>query len=158
MRILAIVSFVLIVQASVPLFAQQENNAAGPVYSFSKIVKTPFDETTNRVKQLLKEQGFSVVTELDMDQKIKEKIEGADMNRYKLLGVCNAKLAYRAVQAEPNIGLFLPCKMIVREIDSETTEVVSIDPAVMMSMLGNPALVPLGEEVGKSLRAVIGEL
>jgi|GEM_PF-698602 len=131
---------------------------AVPSYYFSTTVNAPFDETTERVKELLKENGFGVITEIDMDQKIKEKIEGAEMNRYKLLGVCNPKLAYKAIQEEENIGLFLPCKMIIKEIDKDITEVVSVDPGVMMKMLGNPGLVPIGDQVTEKLKAVIDAL
>ena len=125
------------------------------VYYFSTIVKAPFEETTTRVKAVLKEQGFGVMTELDMDKKIQGSIEGVDMKPYRLLGVCNPKLALKALEAEPNIGLFLPCKMIIREVDAQTTEVVSIDPSVMMKMLGNPALIPVGEEVSARLQKVM---
>ncbi|MBE0646577.1 MAG: DUF302 domain-containing protein [Bacteroidales bacterium] len=144
----------LILIASSGLFAQE-----APVsYFFSTTVNAPFDETTERVKELLKENGFGVVTELDMDQKIEEKLEGVDLKPYKLLGVCNPKMAYDAMQAEENIGLFLPCKMIIKEIDENTTEVVSVDPSVMMKMLGNPKLTPIGDQVTVKLKAVIDRL
>ena len=147
---ISLISFLLIF-AVTGLFAQETTEN----YFFSVRVNANFDETTVRVKELLKEHGFGVVTELDMDKKIEEKLEGVDLKPYKLLGVCNPRLAYEAMQAEENIGLFLPCKMIIKEIDETTTEVVSIDPSVMMKMLGNPNLIPIGDEVTEVLKKVI---
>ncbi|MFC2102524.1 DUF302 domain-containing protein [Bacteroidota bacterium] len=150
---LSIIGFLMIFSLGV-LVAQE----AQQPYYFGTKVAASFDETTTRVKELLKENGFGVITEIDMDQKIKEKLEGVEMNRYRLLGVCNPKLAYDALQAEENIGLFLPCKMIIKEIDKNTTEVISVDPGMMMKMLGNPNLIPIGDQVTTKLKAVIEAL
>lgn len=102
----------------------------------------------------LEKEKFGVITEIDMAKTLKEKID-ADIMPYKILGVCNAKFAYQAIQAEENIGVFLPCKVILKQIDANTVEVVSINPSSMMRMIGNKDLDTTADEVGKKLETVI---
>lgn len=109
-------------------------------YYFSKTLKLGFEETSDKVKAALAEQQFGIITEVNMHEKFKEKGIDANAKPYRLLGACNPKLAYETVQAEENIGLFLPCKVIIKYIDDQTTEVVMIDPSEVMSMLGNDKL------------------
>ena len=106
-------------------------------YYFNKQVDMNFEKATEKVKEELKKQGFGVITEIDMDEKLKEKMDEIDIKPYRLLGACNPKFAYETMQVEENIGLFLPCKVIIKYIDEDTSEVVMINPSAMMKMLGN---------------------
>ena len=83
-------------------------------YYFSKEVKGSFDEVIDKTKKSLKEQGFGIITEIEMDKTLKEKLDDVDMMRYTILGACNPKFAYQTLQLEENIGLFLPCKVLVK--------------------------------------------
>lgn len=109
-------------------------------------------EATLRVE--LEKEKFGVITEIDMAKTLKEKVD-ADIMPYKILGVCNGKFAYQALLAEENIGVFLPCKVILKQIDDKTVEIVSINPSSMMKMIGNESLDKTAEEVGKKLEMVI---
>ncbi len=118
-------------------------------YGIRKTLDLGFDEAVGRTRDLLQEEGFGVLTEIDMKAKVKEKI-GADMQRYLILGACNPPLAYKAVQAEPEIGLLLPCNVIVYEGKDGKTVVSAMDPDVMVKMIpDNPTL----HEVAKDARA-----
>ena len=121
----------------------QEDNS----YYFSKQVDYSFEEATSRLKTVLKEQEFGVITEIDMHQKISEKIKDANMQPYRILGVCNPKFAYQTLKIEENIGLFLPCKVIIKQIDENTSEVVMVNPSALMNMLENEALDGVADEV-----------
>jgi uncharacterized protein (DUF302 family) len=85
-------------------------------YYFSKTIKGSFEEVTQKVKEVLKIEGFGVITEIDMDEKLKEKLDDVELRPYKILGVCNPGYAYQTIQIEENIGLFLPCKVLVKDI------------------------------------------
>jgi uncharacterized protein (DUF302 family) len=124
---------------------------------FSKQVHGSMDEVYQRVVDALKVEKFGVVTEIDMAKMLNEKL-GVDMKPYKILGVCNPRFAYEAIQAEPNIGVFLPCKVILKQLDERTVEVVSINPETMMKLLENEKLNETAESVGKKLEKVILEL
>lgn len=123
-----------------------------------KTVGGSFEEVTLKVKALMKEQGFGVITEIDMDTKIREKVKDAELKPYKILGICNPDFAYRALQAEDNIGVFLPCKVIIKELDARSTEVVALDPSALMGMLGKPELAKIGDQVAVKFRAVFDKL
>lgn len=123
-------------------------------YYLSKVIAGDLETVTQKVKEVLKSNGFGVVSEIDMHKTLNEKA-GADMKGYRLLGVCNPKLAYQAVQAEENIGLFLPCKMILKETEDGTIEVVSVIPTHVMKMIGNKKLDTVAEEVTKKLEQVM---
>jgi len=124
-------------------------------YYFSKTLNLPFEEASDKVKAALAEQQFGIVTEVNMHEKFIEK--GIDVNAkpYRLLGACNPKLAYETVKAEENIGLFLPCKVIVKYIDDNTTEIVMIDPSEVMGMLNNPSLLPAADKVTESFKKAL---
>lgn len=127
-------------------------------YYFSKTLKLPFEEASNKIKAALAEQQFGIITEVNMHEKFIEKGIDKEARPYRLLGVCNPKLAYETVKAEENIGLFLPCKVIVKYIDDHTTEIVMIDPVVMMGMLDNSSLMPVAEKVNDSFKMVLDSL
>jgi len=124
---------------------------------FTKQVKGSMEEVYHKVVEALKVEKFGVITEIDMAKTLSEKL-GVDMKPYKILGVCNPGFAYEAIKAEPNIGVFLPCKVILKQLDENTIEVVSINPESMMKMLENEKLNETAESVGKMLEKVILEL
>lgn len=107
-------------------------------------------------KAALKEEGFGVLCEIDVQKTLKEKI-GVDVPPYVILGACNPNLANASLSAEPNLGLLLPCNVIVRE-SSGATIVGAIDAAKMMDFVGNPALHPIAREVNERLGRVMDKL
>lgn len=98
---------------------------------FKKMISGEFNQVLLKVKAEFKSVGFGVMTEIDMDQKLKEKLD-VELKPYKILGVCNPGFAYEAMQTEPNIGVFLPCKVIIKQLDNNEIEVVSYDPVIPM--------------------------
>lgn len=138
------------------LFLNAQNNTKME-YTFSKEVNGTLEEVTAKLTAELEKVKFGIITQVEMDKKLKEKLD-VDIPAYRILGVCSPKHAYEAMKAEENIGVFLPCKIIIKEIGEGKMEVVSIDPNVMMKMLGNAKLDPVAEEVAESLRKVIDAL
>ncbi|MCU4158190.1 DUF302 domain-containing protein [Carboxylicivirga sp. A043] len=135
------------------LIAQEQES-----FYFSKTVDGTFEEVTNKTKALLKEQGFGVITEIDMDAKLKEKLPDIDMKPYKILGVCNPSFAHKTLQIEENIGIFLPCKAIVKDIGNGKIEVVIVNPAALMGMLNKPELVTIANEVSEKFQNALKKL
>lgn len=132
--------------------------AKQPTYGFSRTVEAEFDEATERTRGALKNEGFGVLSEIRLDEKLKEKL-GIDFRRYVILGACNPTLAYRTLQEDINIGLLLPCNVIVYEsADKNRSVVAAIDPAEMMSVVGNPAIQQVANEVHARLQKVIEQL
>jgi len=121
---------------------------------FKKTVTGEFSDITQRVKNALKAQGFSVITEIDMDKKLNEKLN-TSLKPYKILGACNPGYAYKTLQIDENIGVFLPCKVIIKQLDGNQIEVVSVNPSMMMQMLNNEELTKVAEEVSRKLKMVI---
>jgi uncharacterized protein (DUF302 family) len=128
-------------------------------YGISKTVALPFDEAVAKATAALKEQGFGVLCEIDIQEKLREKL-GIDFRRYTILGACNPPLAYKTLQEEINIGLLLPCNVIVYEADQTGNSVVAaIDAKTMLSVVGNsPTLEAVATEVNEKLYRVIDEL
>ncbi|MCF8332092.1 MAG: DUF302 domain-containing protein [Bacteroidales bacterium] len=135
----------------------QENNSSEKYY-FSKTVEGDFEEITTKVKAALKEEGFSVITEIDMAETLNSKIEDSDMQPYRILGACNAQYAYTTIQHEENIGVFLPCKLIIKQVNNNTTEVIAVNPENLMKMLGNDDLNTIAVEVSDSFKKVLKKL
>lgn len=131
---------------------KQDNNMF-----FTKEVNGTMQEVMHKVKELLKAEKFGVITEIDMDKTLKEKI-GVEMQPYKILGVCNPGFAHEALQTEPDIGVFLPCKVVLNQINENTIRVVSVNPDAMMRMLGNNELNKTAAEVANKLEKVIMSL
>lgn len=120
---------------------------------------TSFDDAVERTRQALAAQGFGVLTEIDVRATLKEKL-GADMEDYLILGACNPPLAHRAVNADRQIGLLLPCNVVVR-VDPEhadTMLVEAMNPQLLVDVTGEPALRPIADEVTTKLQAVIDAL
>ncbi len=133
--------------------AQQQKS-----YYFSKTVKGSFEEVTQRTKEELKKQGFGVITEIDMDVKLKEKLTDVDLKPYKILGACNPGFAYETLKVDENIGLFLPCKILIKELGNNKVEVVMVDPSVLMGMLGNKELEKIAQQVTDKFKAALKKI
>ncbi len=126
-------------------------------YYFSKTLKISFEEAIARVTEALKKDGFGIMTEIDIKETLKKKLN-VDFRKYKILGACNPPFAYRALQAEGKIGLMLPCNVIVQELPGGKVEVAAIDPIASMAAIDNPRLREVGEQVQAQLKAVIDNL
>ena len=127
-------------------------------YYFSKTVKGSFEAITSDVKSALKDQGFGVITEIDMDIKIQEKLKDVVMNPYKILGICNPGFAYETLQIDENIGVFLPCKAIIKDNKDGTVEVVIVNPSALMGMLNNPDLTSIANKVSIKFQTALENL
>ncbi|HEU4603463.1 MAG TPA: DUF302 domain-containing protein [Steroidobacteraceae bacterium] len=123
-------------------------------YYLAKTVSGPFDRVVVDVTEHLKQQGFGVLTDIDVQATLKNKI-GADISRYRILGACNPGFAHEALKLEDKLGVLLPCNVIVRETSDGKVEVASVDPVVAMERTGNPALATTAEEVRRRLSNAI---
>ena len=112
----------------------------------------PFDDAERRVRELLKQEGFGVLTEIDVKSTLKEKLH-VEFRRYKILGACNPQLAYRALTIEPGVGLLLPCNVVVEERNGGS-RVLFLDPIGAMAISGNPELKPVAAEAAARLGRV----
>lgn len=126
-------------------------------YYFSKIIKEKFEDAVLNVTEALKNEGFGVLTEIDVQSTLKKKLD-VDFRKYKILGACNPPFAYKALQAEDKIGLLLPCNIIVQELSDGSTEVACIDPIQSMQMVKNDKLADIASEVQHKLKNVIKSL
>lgn len=126
-------------------------------YYFAKTLPLGFEDAVGRVTEALKQQGFGVLTQIDVKQTLKAKI-GVEFRNYRILGACNPKLAHEALQLEDKIGTMLPCNMVVQEISRDRTEVAAIDPVASMAAVDNPRLKEAAQHVQTLLRKVIGAL
>ncbi|HET6668734.1 MAG TPA: DUF302 domain-containing protein [Pyrinomonadaceae bacterium] len=128
-------------------------------YGFSKVVDVPYEAAVEKARAGLKAEGFGVLCEIDMKEKLKEKLD-VDFRKYVILGACNPPLAYKTLQEEINIGLLLPCNVIVYEADKAGKSVVAaIDAKTMLSVVGaNAALAAVATEVNEKLQRVVSQL
>lgn len=126
-------------------------------YFFSRVVESSFAETVKLVTDGLKEEGFGILTEIDVGKTLKEKLE-VDFHNYLILGACNPSLAYKALLAENRIGTMLPCNVIVQEHEKGQVEVAAIDPVASMISIDNPELKVISKQVQEKLRKVIERL
>ena len=125
-------------------------------YGFSRTLDVPFRDAVERAREALKVEGFGVLCEIDIQEKLKEKLD-VEFRDYVILGACNPALAYRTLQEEISIGLLLPCNVIVYEQDGRAV-VSAVDAARMLSVVGNPNLTAAADEVNEKLRRVIDNL
>ncbi|MEO6792373.1 MAG: DUF302 domain-containing protein [Mycobacterium sp.] len=125
----------------------------------TSVTGTNFDTVTAKAREILKDNGFGVLTEIDMQATLKAKL-GEDMERYLILGACNPLLAHRAVTAEKRVGVLLPCNVVVREDpqDPATVHVEAMNPQLMAQVIDNPALAAIADEVTEKIRTVIDSL
>ncbi len=127
-------------------------------YYFNKVVKnTGFDETVEKVTEELKKEGFGVLTEINVSETLKKKID-VDFKKYKILGACNPQFAYKALSSEDKIGVFLPCNVVVEENENGEVEVSAVDPVASMISVKNENLGGLASEVRQKLIRVIENL
>ncbi|KKW64762.1 MULTISPECIES: DUF302 domain-containing protein [Mycolicibacterium] len=127
--------------------------------ALSTSLKTTFDDAVTRTREALAEQGFGVLTEIDVKATLKTKLD-EDMENYLILGACNPPLAHRALGVERQIGLLLPCNVVVRSDpdDPETTLVEAMDPQILVDVTSEPGLKPIADEVATKLKAAIDAL
>jgi uncharacterized protein (DUF302 family) len=126
-------------------------------YSLSTTILGAFDEAVEATRAALSEQGFGVLTEIDLAATLKAKI-GADIAPQVILGACRPPLAHAALSAEPSIGLLLPCNVVVRALDADHVLVEMLDPAVMVELTGNTALADVAAEARERLGAALTAL
>jgi uncharacterized protein (DUF302 family) len=126
-------------------------------YYFSKKVRGTFDDVLERIVLLLKEEGFGVLTEIDVQETLRKKLD-VDFQKYKILGTCNPPFAYKALQAEDKIGTMLPCNVIVQEIAEDEIEVAAVDPVASMQAVENPGLYGIATQVQDKLRSVVNSV
>ena len=126
-------------------------------FAFSTVLDTSYDEAISKVTDALKEEGFGVLTEIDVKETLKKKLD-KDFRRYVILGACNPPYAYRSLEADLNVGLLLPCNVIVYETDDNKAYVAAINPVFALEVIQNQELKELAEEVSGKLRRVIEQL
>jgi uncharacterized protein (DUF302 family) len=126
-------------------------------YYFAKTLSAPFDDVVSRTLSALQGQGFGVITEIDVQETLKNKLD-VDFRRYRILGACNPALAYEALQLEDKVGTMLPCNVIVQDKGDGAIEVAAIDPVSSMQAIDNPGLIERAELVRARLQRVIESL
>ncbi|HEX7707447.1 MAG TPA: DUF302 domain-containing protein [Thermoanaerobaculia bacterium] len=127
-------------------------------YGIRRTIALGYDEAVEKTRAALQEQGFGVLSEIDMREKLKEKLD-VDYRRYVILGACNPPLAYKALQAEPEIGLLLPCNVIVYESEDGTSVVAAVDPNAMLSIVGaNPAVAEVARDAKQRLEKALAAI
>jgi uncharacterized protein (DUF302 family) len=133
-------------------------DTANPAYGFKRTVPLPVEEADRRIREELQKEGFGILTEIDVKATMKKKLD-VDFKPYKILGACNPPLAHQALTAEEDIGLLLPCNVVVYEGDSAGTSVVAvINPQVQLAITGRNDITPLAEEVGTRMKRALDAL
>jgi uncharacterized protein (DUF302 family) len=137
----------------------EENPERRPAmsYYFSKTLSSSFEAAESRVREELKKEGLGVLTEIDVKETLKQKLN-VEFKRYQILGACNPPFAHQALQAEDKIGLMLPCNVIVQELAEGKVEVAAIDPIASMQAVKNNALLGVARQVQAKLKKVIQNL
>ena len=123
-------------------------------YYFAKTLQVGFDEAVHRTIEALKHEGFGIITDIDVQDTLKKKIN-ADFRSYRILGACNPTLAHEALQIEDKVGTMLPCNVVVQDIGGGRMEVAAIDPVASMQAIDNPRLKSAAERVQAKLKKII---
>ncbi len=126
-------------------------------YYFSKTLETSYDEAVQKTIEALKTEGFGIISDISIHEKLKEKLN-VDFRRYRILGACNPAYAYKALQAEDKIGTMLPCNVIVQEFAPNRIEVSAVNPIASMMAIQNPDMGSVAKEVTTKLLSVIESL
>ncbi len=126
-------------------------------YHFSATIWQSFEEAVEKTKAVLKQHGFGMLTSIDVQTTLKDKL-GVDFRPYQILGACNPQMAYKALQAEDKIGTMLPCNVILQERDDGMVEISAVDPVASMQAIDNPALGEVARNVRDQLKAVIADM
>jgi uncharacterized protein (DUF302 family) len=126
-------------------------------YYFSTTLDAGFDEAVERTTEALKQEGFGIITEIDVKETLRKKL-GVDFRNYKILGACNPTLAHEAIKIEDKVGTMLPCNVVVQETEPGKVEVAAIDPVASMAAIDNPLLKGPAGAVREKLKKVIAAL
>lgn len=127
-------------------------------YYYSKTTDRPFEETVARTREALKAEGFGIITEINVTETFREKLD-LEFRPYVILGACNPKAAHEALMQEDKVGVMLPCNVIVQQLPSGSgAEVAAVDPAASMAAIDNPALKARAAEIGAGLRRALDRL
>jgi uncharacterized protein (DUF302 family) len=126
-------------------------------YYFSKTLDTGFDDAIARTTEALKQEGFGIITEIDIKETLRKKL-GVEFRNYKILGACNPTLAHEAIKIEDKVGTMLPCNVVVQETGNGKVEVAAIDPVASMAAIDNPRLKEPAGAVREKLKKVIAAL
>jgi uncharacterized protein (DUF302 family) len=123
-------------------------------YYIARRSRQTFEEVLKRVQSALAEEGFGVLTEIDVQATLKKKLD-VDFRSYRILGACNPPFAYKALQTENKIGTMLPCNVVVQQINNEEVEIAAVDPVASMQAVENVGLKPIAEEIREKLGVVV---
>jgi len=126
-------------------------------YAMAVTRKSSFADTVTAVREALDAQGFGILTEIDIQATLRAKLD-VETPPQIILGACRPPLAHQALELEPSVGLLLPCNVVVRALDDDSTLVEALDPAVMVSLTGNDALRPVAEDASRRLTAALGQV
>jgi uncharacterized protein (DUF302 family) len=126
-------------------------------FGFGKSVAYAFDEAIEKVTTALQTEGFGILSDIDVAAKMKEKLD-KDMPRYRILGACNPALAYEAIQSVPDIGLLLPCNVLIREDEGGQVSISFMDPESVLSLVDHPDVEPMAKDVRQRLNRVLNLL
>jgi len=126
-------------------------------YYIETTIEESFENAVSKVTENLKQEGFGVLSEIDVHEIMKKKLD-VDFRKYKILGACNPPNAYKALQIENKIGTMLPCNVIVREMENHKIEVAAVDPVASMMAVENPGIREIANEIKEKLRRVIASL
>ena len=126
-------------------------------YAFGRTVSLPFDEAVRRAVEALGEQGFGVLSDIDVAATLQKKL-GLDVPPYRILGACNPQFAHQALEMEPEIGTLLPCNVVVRAIDGEKTRIDVMDPAAVLGLVDRKDIEPIAQQVRQRLDQVLAAI
>jgi uncharacterized protein (DUF302 family) len=126
-------------------------------YGFGKTVDYGFDQALARVTEALKTEGFGVLTDIDVKQTLKTKLD-KDVRPYRILGACNPHLAHRAIEQDPSIGLLLPCNVVIREDENNAVHIEFMNPEAIMEMVQDPEISEVAHDVKQRLERVLNIL
>lgn len=126
-------------------------------YYYARTIHASFEDAVGRTREALQAEGFGVITEIDVQKTLKNKIN-VDFRRYLILGACNPAMAHEALQVEDKVGTMLPCNVVVQERAEGTVEIAAIDPVASMQAIENPALSEKAAEVSAALRSAVDQI